>query len=119
MTTKMSQGSIEEWIDVRAAELLEKYAADENTISNELDYFFTEEVSHELEDELLRFFMAMDQAKSNEAMALAGTELFKLLNGHVTEQLKIQARLNAEIESVLHKKETEKMHSESNWQEIT
>ena len=89
-----------EWIAERADELLHDYAKDEAAVSDELGYFFTVGSGDQLEDALLRFYMAADSARSNEALALAATELFKLLDGHVTAELKGRAETQAELERV-------------------
>lgn len=92
--------SREEWIEDRADELLHDYAKDESAVSDELGYFFTIGSGDQLENALLRFYMAADSARSNEALALAATELYKLLDGRVTAELKGRAETDAELERV-------------------
>lgn len=92
--------SREEWIADRADELLHDYAKDESAVSDELGYFLTIGSGDQLENALLRFYMAADSARSNEALALAATDLYKLLDGRVTAELKGRAETDAELERV-------------------
>lgn len=90
--------SREEWIEERMDTLVDQLEKDEQAVRDELGYFFTVGSEDALEDELLRFLLAYRSARTNEAMALAGHGLFKLLDGHVSAELLSRAQTQAEID---------------------
>ena len=90
--------SRDEWIEDRADELLDDYAKDEAAVSDELGYFFTVGSGEQLEDELLRFYTATRDARSNESLALAAHGLWCLLDTHISAALLARAETQAELD---------------------
>lgn len=102
--------SRDEWIAERADELAEEYLRDSQKVSDSLSHFFTLGAGDVLEAALLRFYMGFD-GSSNEAMAAVALELFETLDGHVSQDVKGQAELDAESERDRWEEEQEEMRS--------
>lgn len=102
--------SRDEWIAERADELADEYRRDSQKVSDSLSHFFTLGAGDVLETALLRFYMGFD-GRSNEAMAAVALELFETLDGHVSQDVKGQAELDAESERDRWEYEQEEMRS--------
>ena len=88
----------QEAIDERADELVAERMSDDKRVQDAIADALGNDYDGVFASDLRRFFIAFDEAQTDDRMADAGNALFRVLRSHVDSAIRADALLDAEAE---------------------